>query len=251
MKEKKDIIFPNESQSNEDIEDMQLSLLVKIMEAISRMTYKGIYIYDYLKKGIPYVSDNPLFLCGHTSEEVKKMGYKFFTQHIPPEDHSLLVEIKTATSKFFNTIPIEEKLQYTIYSNFHLMNDKKKWLINHQLTPALLNKKGECRLAICMVSLSPYPTAGHIIIKKVNLCNHWEYDLITHQWKKCKGTVLTEREKEILYLSAQGFTMEEIANKLFIGVDTVKFHKRKIFSEKLQVNNIIEAISLATCYKLI
>jgi len=35
-------------------------------------------------------------------------------------------------------------------------------------------------------------------------------------------------------LSAQGYSMNEIADKLFIGTDTIKFHRKNVF-EKLQV----------------
>jgi DNA-binding CsgD family transcriptional regulator len=44
--------------------------------------------------------------------------------------------------------------------------------------------------------------------------------------------------------------MEEIADRLFLAVDTVKFQKRKIF-EKLKVKNIVEALSFASNHKLL
>ena len=41
-------------------------------------------------------------------------------------------------------------------------------------------------------------------------------------------------EKQILTLSAQGYTMKEIAEKMLRSFDTVKFYRRQIF-EKLDV----------------
>ena len=46
-----------------------LDVLIRTAEAISRSLYQSVYLIDYYKKGFLYVSENPLFLCGHTSKE--------------------------------------------------------------------------------------------------------------------------------------------------------------------------------------
>lgn len=51
---------------------------------------------------------------------------------------------------------------------------------------------------------------------------------------------LSERELEVLQLVAQGLSNREISEQLFLAVDTVKGHNRRIFS-KLQVQNRTEA----------
>lgn len=52
---------------------------------------------------------------------------------------------------------------------------------------------------------------------------------------------LTEREKEILSYLAKGYRYQEIADKLFISIDTVRSHIRKIY-RKLQVRSRTEAV---------
>lgn len=52
---------------------------------------------------------------------------------------------------------------------------------------------------------------------------------------------LTAREKEILSYLAKGFLYKEIAEALFISVDTVRTHLHRIY-EKLQVRSRSEAI---------
>lgn len=44
--------------------------LIEATKTFAKATYQSIYIIDYFKKNFLYVSDNPLFLCGHTVEEV-------------------------------------------------------------------------------------------------------------------------------------------------------------------------------------
>jgi DNA-binding NarL/FixJ family response regulator len=53
---------------------------------------------------------------------------------------------------------------------------------------------------------------------------------------------LTRRELELLKLLSKGYRYKEIAEKLFISVDTVRTHIRNIYI-KLQVNSKIEAIN--------
>jgi len=55
---------------------------------------------------------------------------------------------------------------------------------------------------------------------------------------------LSERELEVLQLIAQGLSNREISERLFLALDTVKGHNRKIF-DKLQVQRRTEAIARA------
>jgi LuxR family maltose regulon positive regulatory protein len=55
---------------------------------------------------------------------------------------------------------------------------------------------------------------------------------------------LSQRELQILGLIAQGYSNREIGERLFLALDTVKGHNRKIF-DKLQVRSRTEAIARA------
>ncbi|MEY2819773.1 MAG: hypothetical protein RL275_3236 [Chloroflexota bacterium] len=58
-------------------------------------------------------------------------------------------------------------------------------------------------------------------------------------------SVLTDREREVLNLLAQGLTNKEIAEKLVITTNTVKRHLKAIF-EKLDVHTRAAAVAIAT-----
>jgi len=55
---------------------------------------------------------------------------------------------------------------------------------------------------------------------------------------------LSQRELEVLRLIAEGFSNQEICERLFLALDTVKGHNRRIFN-KLQVQRRTEAIARA------
>lgn len=234
-----------------DEEQQQTYNYLEPIEAFARTTYKSIYIINYQKKGFEYVSENPLFLCGHTAQEVKEMGYLFYFKYVIPEDLDLLLKINTIGFDFYEQISLEERKSYTISYDFHLKNQENKTiLINQKLTPLFLTNNGKIWKAICIVSLSNEQTAGNIKIYKKGENKIFQYDLKGDFWRNEEKISLTNREKEVLRFSVRGYTINEIAENIFVSPDTVKFHRRKIF-EKLEVSNISEAIVFTTNNKLI
>lgn len=221
------------------------------IEAFARTTYKSIYVIDYEKKGFEYVSENPLFLCGHTAEEVKEMGYAFYFKYVLKEDLDLLLKINTIGFNFYEKIPVENRKSHTITYDFHLRNPEGKViLINQKLTPLFLTNDGKIWKAICIISLSSEQNAGNIKIYEKGSSKILKYDLEGDFWKTTERIELSNREKEVLRFSIRGFTINEIAEAIFVSPDTVKFHRRKLF-DKLEVANISEAIAYATNNKLI
>ena len=99
------------------------------------------------------------------------------------------------------------------------------------------------------MSLSARSVPGNIILRITDQSDFYEYSLKNHRWKENKGITLNDREKDILTLSAQGYTMNEISGELHLSLDTVKQSKRQLFTH-LGVKNITEALSFATSYKL-
>ena len=61
---------------------------------------------------------------------------------------------------------------------------------------------------------------------------------------------LSQRELEVLQLIAQGLSNEEISQRLFLALSTVKGHNRIIF-DKLQVQRRTEAVARARALGLL
>jgi NarL family two-component system response regulator LiaR len=81
------------------------------------------------------------------------------------------------------------------------------------------------------------PEAAQVLIQKVN-----EPAPI--------GQDMTEREKEILALMAEGLSNSEIAERLVVSQSTVKFHVSNVLS-KLGVTGRTEAVALAVKHHLV
>jgi len=68
--------------------------------------------------------------------------------------------------------------------------------------------------------------------------------LVRYEHKTDAGENLTEREKEILKLLAEGCSSHQIAEQLFLAVKTVLNHRKNIM-EKLGVDNFVQLIRYA------
>lgn len=246
-----DFFIVSNSVYNITDEDYQkINILVNAAKAFARSTHQCVYIIDYFKQNFLYVSENLAYWCGQPSEKIKDFGYKFYLDYVPEKEQQMLLEINKKGFDLFNEIPIGERLDYTISYDFHIIQGKKHRLVNHHITPMVLTKDGRIWLALCTISMSARNTPGHIIMKRSNAQSYYEYSLEIHKWIKKEGITLSETERDVLILSAQGYTMNDIADKLCKSIDTIKACKRALFS-KMDVKNIAEALSYATNYRLL
>lgn len=231
--------------------DQDAQHYLEVVKAFARLTYESVYLIDYSNMSFEYVSDNPLFLCGYSAEEVLQQGYEFYFRHVPEKDLEMLALINEAGFDFYANVPADERKLYSITYDFHLINKEDKHiLVNHKLTPLFLTQEGKMWKSMCIVSLSPHQTPGNIRIYKQGAAEMWELNAGKKMWHKIEKPVLTEREIEVLRLHAQGLTINQIAEKLFVVPDTIKYYRRRIF-ERLQVTNVVEALSYAVNSKLI
>lgn len=223
----------------------QINLLTITLDAVSRASNKSFYVVDYYKKNFFYVSSNSLFLSGHSADEVLKLGYNFYEKVVPPQDLEMLLEINQKGFFFYYQQLVEDRLKFTISYDFRLIQPNKHTImINHKLTPIILTPEGDVWLALCVVGLSSQTKPGNVYVNQDGVLQRYDYSFRGKNWKEIETVALTEKEKHILQLSTQGITNEQIADLIFVDVNTVKFHKKKIF-QKFHVKNIAEAIVFA------
>lgn len=92
-------------------------------------------------------------------------------------------------------------------------------------------------------------TPKELLINVINDLHHhnkkyYYSEQIKFQEIDLKKNILSPREKEIVAAIAKGFSSTEIANKLFISINTVETHRKNIFF-KLGISNTAQLISTA------
>lgn len=250
--EKQSLLSRNKIKVISDQDKHQFSNYLEVVKCFAKMTYQSVYVIDYEEIKFEYVSNNPLFLCGYSPEEVLEMGYEFYFRNVPEEDLALLHLINSAGFDFYDKLPNnEERKLYSISYDFHLKGKyNKPILVNHKLTPLFLNEKGAVWKSLCVVSISHNKKAGNVTINKEGSAVLWQLDLVKKTWIAKEKSKLKEKELEVLRLYAQGLTIKQIAEKMFVSPDTIKYYRRKIF-EIFDVKNFTEALSFAIDNKII
>lgn len=240
----------NEIRLSEGVDYSRVDEYIHSAEAFSRSSYQSVYIIDYFRQNFLYISPNSMFLCGLSPERVKELGHRFYLDFVPENERPLLLTLNKAGFAFYNDIPVHERKDWYITSDFHILNSDRKILINQKLTPLALTSDGRRWLALCVVSAATHTDAGHIEMHRVGSSEYFEYNTVSRRWIKKQMPSLTDGEKSVLTLSIQGYTMSEIADKICLSPDTIKKYRKRIF-EKLEVRNISEAIVAATNSKLL
>ena len=69
-----------------DEERLEQNNYLDAVRAFARLTYESVYIINYETMTFEYVSENPLFLCGYTSDEVMALGYEFYFKNVTEDE---------------------------------------------------------------------------------------------------------------------------------------------------------------------
>lgn len=229
-----------------------ITVLYSALDAFARTSYKSLYVVDYYKQDFLYVADNPLFLGELSADEVKEKNFEYYINHIYDMDLSLFLEVHNALFSFLADIPVENRTKYTLNHSFRIKIKQNKIIpVNHKITPLRLTSEGHVWLALCTVSISSGENMNSVEITHQDSRDKWLYNAHTQKWKKDINVIeLSEEEKEVLRLVAQGVTMDKISDNMYKSIDTVKGYRKHIF-EKIGTNSITQAVAYAINNKLI
>jgi len=113
-----------------------------------------------------------------------------------------------------------------------------------QLVVLELDKKGNIWLSLILDDLLPDKVSFDGVNRRlVNIKNGRIY-LFKNELESNKKTILSTREIEVLGLVSKGFVSKEIADRLFLSVNTVNNHRQNIL-EKVGASNTSEAVTYA------
>ncbi|WP_291856513.1 helix-turn-helix transcriptional regulator [Marinilabilia sp.] len=224
----------------------------KLLDIFSRLMNQSIYVADFSRGEFHYVSDHPLFLCGHSAQEVKEMGFSFYEKIIAPEDMPVVMDVNENGFRFFNTKHPEDYREHCYLSvDFRIrQEDGSLVLITQRLVPLELSDDNRIISTLCFVSPSQASGAGNAVIQNLMEPFQYEFNALTRRFILHEQNQLSGREKEVLSLCAKGDGNLAISNNLNIAESTVKQHKRNIF-RKLGVRNTSEAVYYAISNRMV
>lgn len=234
---------------DEDSKSNSVEGLIYNSQVMSRVSGQSLYIMDCRHLKFLYVSDNPLFLCGYRPRDVVRMSFLFYKKVAHPEDLDRIMNISIEALSVYTKYTREECTRMVMSYDFRIINPftHQTVMINHSFIPAYFTPEGFISEGICLVRPSTQSDSGNALIKQNGITPLYEYSA-GKGWMPIanyKTITITDREKQILRITIQGYNNIEISEILSIDINTVKAHKKNIF-KKLKVNNIAEAIVYAS-----
>lgn len=88
--------------------------------------------------------------------------------------------------------------------------------------------------------MSAYQNYDAVCAINISTKEKFIYSLERKRWKTIKYKPLTDTELTIIWLSARGSTVDEIAAIIHRSVDAVKSAKKRIY-QKIYVKNMVQA----------
>jgi DNA-binding CsgD family transcriptional regulator len=248
MKEKDDIqVQINQLFRKEELDYSILKQHIGFLESLSAIQNSVVSIFDLSEMEHVYLSPNFSDLLGWDPEKILSPDNEYINQRMHPDD---LAHLNQVSGQFFALILKVDPLWREQMKYIKLIMDYRtrgkdgnyvRVIEQHKLLE--LDRYGNAWLSMSVLDLSPDQDLNSLCrYRLINTLTGELYhfpapDLITEQ-------KLSFREKEILQLLAKGLISKQIADKLFISVNTVNTHRQRII-EKLEVSNTAEAVQYA------
>jgi len=129
------------------------------LEEFASMSTEMVYVLDFFKRKVRFVSDRNFFLCGHSVKEVLSLGYDFYPKIIHKDDMPLLEKMHAAILRRLCDMDNAGGVNYFTFS-IRFKNESGYLLLFHKLKPVFVD--GQIRYGICLLSSSADGTPGHL-----------------------------------------------------------------------------------------
>lgn len=188
---------------------------------------------------VEFMSQRGIELLGITKEELLSMGedyYKNFFNEVESAEHNKRIyEMlhqgdSDQVLSFFQQVKVKTSDKWTWF-----MTTCKIFMLDDEGAPLLI-----------ITNAFPIDPEHQITTKVSRLL---EENIFLKQ-KNQSFSSLSKREKEVLKMMAFGMGSQEMAEKLFISVNTIKTHRKKVI-QKLEIKNSFDLNEYARAFDLI
>lgn len=241
-------LLDNQKFVEEELDYSILSKHISMLEKLNVIESSSISIFDCHKRDHIFLSRGFETQLGWSIEEIEKEGHSYIDSRVHPDDLVGLLESGIYYLRLaFYEVPKSEWKNYKVISDYRVKNAAGNYVrVIEQHISLEVDKRGNVWLDLSIMDLNPdqdvtIPFRSRLMNFKTG--ELFEYKPVVEADKNV--TQLSSREKEVLKLIATGLVSKQIADKLFISVNTVNTHRQNII-EKLNVSNTAEAIRYAS-----
>jgi DNA-binding CsgD family transcriptional regulator len=215
---------------------------VGFLDKLAEVENSSVTVLDLCLQKYIYIRSKYIWRFDNELNDHKREDPFYYSGFIHPHDLPLVFDTYRQTFRFLYDLPVSDRKDYKLILNFR-QRDKFGTYLNVilQLVVLELDKNGKIWLVLILDDILPdkisfIEVSRRLInLKTGNIC------LFNSESEK---KILSSREIQVLGLVSKGFVSKEIADKLYLSVNTVNNHRQNIL-EKVNASNTSEAVSYA------
>jgi DNA-binding CsgD family transcriptional regulator len=240
-----DQIFSYQKFEVDHADYLEFEKKVYFLERLSEVENSSVSVVDLYKKKYIFLGSRNLEPFENPFGEYESQDAFYYVQLIHPDDLPIVMDSYKRSFEFFLNLPEEERKDNKLIVNYRQRDKYGKYLnVIVQLVVLELDKKGNIWLVLILDDLLPDKISFEGVNRRLINIKSGKICLFQDELESNKKAILSTREIEVLGLVSKGFASKEIADKLFLSVNTVNNHRQNIL-EKVKAVNTTEAVTYA------
>lgn len=237
-------LLDNQKPSPEHTDYSILNYHMRLLGQLALVENSSMTIYDILQRKYVFVRNRFRGLIDYDEQAAAEQGYAFFFRLMHPEDIAFVLDTSIRSLEYLQEIPPAERKDYKTVFEFRLRNREGEYIrFIQQLVNLELDLAGNMWLILILMDVNPNQQDGKQLLRTMMNMKSGKVVPFTEERDE-RQSQLTKREIEILGLIAKGMASKEIAEQLFLSVNTVNNHRQRII-EKMDVSSTSEALTYA------
>ena len=210
--------------------EVQFQTIFEIIQSLGCCTSVGLAVLDVENKRFACVTEHFLQITNSNLSMLQTEDYHWFDRTFDTESVNLLMEMKSQIESF--KYRNESISRFTFSCTLAMKSlTKNKCFLHYMATPLLdLKPEEQIRWMLISVQISSSAHVGELCMQVDK--NYRIYDVKGQTWRVADKKCMNRYDLELLSMSVQGLSQQEIADTKSVSLNAVKAHRRRMFTRQ-------------------
>lgn len=242
-------LFFNHATSEDNESSIDMVSMIKAIDASSRLSCLSTFAIDFDRHELIYRSEQLAYIDESTVKDRQRDCVNPYWSLISEDTLEKLLIIRSNYLLPDKELTAEEFINHVCTIDYPIILRNHELYITQKFTPLTMRNDGITKIGMFTINYSNKKEIESSIIAPSG--KRFRFNFEEQQFVEFDlGVTLSLVEKAILHRARMGMTNEEIAQSLYISINTVKTHRMRIF-KKLHVDTITEALAVIGNYQLL
>lgn len=196
------------------------------------------FIFNFQQIRFDFISDEATAMLGYAKDELTP---ELIMESIHPDDRAWFLDCQEVSVNFILGLPPEKQMKYKVRIDYRIRKKSGEYIrIMHQVVIIHTDGSGKIlRNLVVFTDISQLKKNEKPVMSYIGMDGEPSYlNVDVKSYFKEESDLLSKREKEILYLLAEGKASKEIAELLYISKHTVDTHRKNLLRKTGSVSSI-------------